>query len=57
MKYENGKIYQIKSNIGPKVYVGSTIKAKLSYRFTSHKYHYQQWKEGNFTNITVFENI
>ena len=40
MKYANGKIYKIQSNVGDKVYIGSTTQVKLSYRLAAHKCNY-----------------
>lgn len=41
-KYQNGKIYAIKSHNSPLLYIGSTYRP-CSYRFSIHKYNYKQW--------------
>jgi hypothetical protein len=56
--YQLSKIYKIQP-LNPDhesdVYVGSTCKAKLSYRMASHKGHYLNWKKGKPNKITVFK--
>ncbi len=42
VNYQNAKIYAIKSNLGDKIYVGSTTKKYLSSRMTEHR---SGWKE------------
>ncbi len=44
MDYQKGKIYKIESHAGPKIYVGSTTKDKLSQRMASHRSDYRKWK-------------
>jgi hypothetical protein len=45
-KYEHGKVYAIKSNNSPLIYIGSTYRP-CSYRFSIHKYNYKQWLNNN----------
>ncbi len=52
MNYQNTKIYKIESDLGDKIYVGSTAKEYLSQRFQQHKHSYKQWKAGK-TNKTM----
>ena len=44
--YANGKIYQIISHAGDKIYVGSTTKRLLSQRIDKHRSSYKRWKAG-----------
>ena len=53
--FQNGKIYQITSHCGDKIYIGSTTKKYLSQRMYKHRSHYKQWKQNKAGNITVFE--
>ena len=53
--FQNGKIYQITSHCGDKIYIGSTTKKYLSQRMDKHRSHYKQWKQNKAGNITVFE--
>jgi hypothetical protein len=50
-KYSNGKIYQIESNVGNKIYIGSTVKKLLCDRMSGHRYDYKRWKDGNKQRI------
>jgi len=50
-KYSNGKIYQIESNVGNKIYIGSTVKKLLCDRMSGHRYDYKRWKNGNKQRI------
>jgi hypothetical protein len=59
--YTKGKIYILRSNLGDKVYIGSTI-STLADRFYHHKTSYRKWvlngkpeKLGNPTCVLVFE--
>jgi len=45
--YSLTKIYKIESNLGNKIYVGSTAKQYLSQRFQQHKNNYKKFKEGS----------
>jgi hypothetical protein len=45
-KYELGKIYAIKSNKSPLMYIGSTYRP-CSYRFSIHKYNYNKYLQDN----------
>ena len=57
MDYQKGKIYKIESDIGPKIYIGSTTKDRLSQRMASHRGDYCKWKSNNskYSKITSFE--
>jgi hypothetical protein len=44
MDYQKGKIYKIESQLGDKIYIGSTTKEYLSQRMTAHRKSYTQWK-------------
>lgn len=46
VNYQNGSIYAIKSNIGDKIYIGSTTKKYLSARMAEHRNDYREWKIG-----------
>ena len=46
-KFQRGKVYTIRSNITPLVYVGSTIEPYLSNRMREHRYKYNAYKKGN----------
>lgn len=46
VNYQNGKIYAIKSNLGDKVYVGSTTKKYLSERMSDHRGAFKACKKG-----------
>ncbi len=54
VNYNNGKIYKIESNIGDKVYIGSTTKEYLSQRMTAHRKNYNRWKQGKRDLTTSF---
>ena len=53
--YQNGKIYQITSYSGDKIYIGSTTKQYLSSRMDSHRSHYKRWKNGTCGKIMVYD--
>jgi hypothetical protein len=58
VNYQNGKIYKIESNLGDKIYIGSTTKNYLSQRIDSHRSQYKQWKSnkrGLTTSFLLFE--
>jgi hypothetical protein len=55
-KYQNGKIYAIRSFQTNDVYYGSTTKS-LSKRLIGHKAHYKLWQNNNYNNVTSFEII
>lgn len=44
--YQNTKIYKIESNLGDKIYIGSTTKEFLSQRMVLHRSDYKRWKAG-----------
>ena len=48
-KYQEGKVYAIKSHNSPLMYIGSTYRP-CSYRFSIHKYNYKQWLNNNNRN-------
>jgi len=54
VNYQNGKIYKIESNLGDKVYIGSTTKQYLSQRMVSHRKNYMRWKSGKRDLTTSF---
>ena len=53
--YQNGKIYQITSHCGDKIYIGSTTKKYLSQRMDKHRSSYKQWKQGKAGKIMIFD--
>ena len=53
--YQKTKIYKIESQLGDKIYVGSTAKEYLSQRFQQHKVQYKRWKNGTVGKLTSFE--
>jgi hypothetical protein len=55
-KYQNGKIYAIKSFQTNDVYYGSTTKL-LSERLSGHKLHYRMWQNKKYHYVTSFEII
>jgi len=55
MNYQKGKIYKIMSNMGDKIYIGSTTKEYLSQRMTAHRYDYKRWKEEKKSKILSFD--
>ena len=52
--YNNGKIYKIESNLGDKVYIGSTTKEYLSQRMSTHRNNYSAWKQGKLDLTTSY---
>ena len=57
VNYANGKIYQVMAKDGGDtgdVYVGSTSKEYLSQRMDTHRTNYSKWKNGKYSNVTVF---
>jgi len=56
-KYQNGKIYCIRSPSTDKIYIGSTIEPYLSNRFGGHKRDFKHFLNGNKNNISSFELI
>lgn len=44
VNYANGKIYKIESDLGDKIYIGSTTKEKLCQRMSHHRSDYNYWK-------------
>ena len=58
VNYQNGKIYKIESNLGNKIYIGSTTKKYLSQRMDHHRSHYKCYKDnkkGFYTSFRLFE--
>ena len=58
VNYQNGKIYKIESNLGNKIYIGSTTKQYLSQRMDKHRSNYRCWqvnKKRFLTSVNVFE--
>ena len=53
--FQNGKIYQITSHCGDKIYIGSTTKKYLSQRMDRHRSNYKYWKQEKVNNVTVFD--
>jgi ribosome-interacting GTPase 1 len=43
VNYQNGKIYKIESNLGNKIYIGSTTKDYLSQRMDKHRKDFKEW--------------
>lgn len=56
-KYQNGKIYVIRSPSTDNIYIGSTVEKYLSNRFGGHKSKYKYFINGNGHNITSFNLI
>ena len=54
-KFEHGKIYTIRSNITPLVYVGSTCQRLLSSRMTGHRRNFKTYKNGKGSYCTSFD--
>jgi len=52
-KYNDSKIYALRSPSTPKYYIGSTT-LKLKNRFSIHKYQYPQYVLNKFNYITSF---
>ena len=55
-KYQQGKIYCIKSPHTSNIYIGSTIQP-LSYRMSLHNYHYRKHTKGEYSNLSSFDII
>jgi len=55
-KYQQGKVYCIKSPHTPNIYIGSTIQP-LSYRMSLHNYHYRKHTKGEYSNLSSFDII
>lgn len=53
--YKNGKIYQVTSHMGDKIYIGSTTKQYLSQRMDLHRSQYKQWKLGKAGKVMLFD--
>ena len=56
-KYQNGKIYTIRSPSTDKYYIGSTIEKYLSNRLGGHNSKYKRFLNGKWHNTTSFEII
>ena len=55
---QSGKIYKIESNLGNKIYIGSTTKQCLSQRMDKHRSNYKYWQVNKtcfLTSFNVFE--
>jgi hypothetical protein len=52
MNYSKSKVYKIYSNLGNKIYVGSTTKDYLSQRMTKHREDYNLFKNGKKDRTT-----
>ena len=46
MDYQKTKIYKIISDVGDKIYIGSTTKDTLAKRMAEHRSCYKRWKAG-----------
>ena len=55
-KYNNGKIYIIKSDQTEKIYIGSTIQP-LTKRLLAHKNNFKRWNNDKYGYVTSFEII
>ncbi len=55
-KYNNGKIYSIRSHQIDKIYIGSTIEP-LYKRLNAHKRKYKEYKNGGYHYVSSFELI
>ena len=55
-KYQNGKIYTIRSYQTDKFYIGSTCNM-LSKRFNDHKKNYNKYKSGNYYFTSSYDII
>ena len=53
-RYENGKIYSIRSHQTQDVYIGSTC-LQLTKRLSQHRANYKRYKEGNYHFITAYD--
>ena len=56
-KYQNGKIYTIRSPSTDKFYIGSTIEKYISNRFSKHKNKYKDYLEGKYHYMSSFDVI
>ena len=54
-KYNNAKIYCIKSVEGDKMYIGSTCKKYLSSRLAQHRHALIKWLAGTYGYCSSFE--
>tara|TARA_R110000822_G_scaffold12572_2_gene45367 strand:+ start:388 stop:954 length:567 start_codon:yes stop_codon:yes gene_type:complete len=55
VNYANGKVYKIESSLGDKIYIGSTTKAQLSQRMSTHRADYKRWKDGKRGAVSSFQ--
>jgi hypothetical protein len=55
-KYNNGKIYTLRSYQTDKIYIGSTTD-RLCNRKAKHKYNYKKYLSGDYHYVTSFELI
>ena len=49
-----GFVYSIRSNLTPKIYIGSTC-SPLSVRMAGHRQNFKKFKAGKYNNVTSFE--
>jgi len=56
-KYQNGKIYTLRSPNTEKYYIGSTVKKYLCNRLSEHNAHYKRFLTGNHGEMTSYEII
>lgn len=54
-RYATGRIYKLVSARTDKVYIGSTIKTKLSSRMAGHRSQYHRWQKGIAGYLASFE--
>ena len=54
-KFQHGKIYTIRSNITPLIYVGSTRQRLLSSRMTGHRSKFKAYKNGEYGYCASFD--
>jgi hypothetical protein len=55
MNYQNSKIYKVMSDLGNKIYIGSTTKQYLSQRMQKHRQDYLTHQQGKRNKTTIFE--
>ena len=54
-KYNQGKIYSIRSHKTDKFYIGSTTEKYLSRRMANHRRNYKKYIDGRYNYISSFE--
>ena len=55
-KYQNGKIYSIRSYQTDKYYIGSTC-SPLHKRLYQHRVNFKRWKDGKGSNVSAYEIV